>query len=306
MSFYFWVCASLAYFLGLFVYLMYSIYGSSSDSDVRVRKLLIQKLIGYPIIIMICWTIVMFHDNYSFAYPNNPMSSSYEFEVFYMVLPTIQGLMTGVLFLYQYIKKRMNPAITPQNTLAVSPLPRNAPNATGVNAPVAIGIQMHLSGICDPKQLIQQDKDFGAKRNANCDNYVLKNDDIYENIVKGSSSADKKSKEVSHAGLRADGSDPGAMEDGSMGGEFGPRPDPFALMRTDDFLVLDESRQRKHFNSLESAIPSRQFRPYDSNGMQAKEGQYLEIDELRDDPIYHSPGYNDGACVNGIASEGYV
>jgi hypothetical protein len=246
---------------------------------------LIKKLIGYPIIIAICWVISTFYDNYAVAYPNNAISSSQEFQIFASVLPTIQGLMTALLFLSQYAKKKISAVIAPQNAVAAAaPVPQNVPKANVPNAPVQKEIQLAVSNKIDvvSNKVVFKKEEVEARINVVTGTKV----DV-ENVVEvGSTVTKSKLKEVSQAGLRADGSDPGAMEDGSMGGEFGPQPDPFALNQTDDFLALDD---RKHFNSFENAVSNRGYCPDDPTGIHFKTSQYLDIEELNSGYHYTLP-----------------
>ena len=285
MSFYFWVCASLVYFVCVFCYLLYTFYGSSNDSDVRVRRLLIQKLIGYPVIIVICWTIGMVYDIHSYVDPYHSLTSNYKLELFYTVLPTIQGLMTATLFFFQYIKKKIVGGTTPQNTVAVSPLPlpRNTPNLNRTNTPVTKGIQLAVisnTANTQKQAVVIKPDDSGVKLNSKSNKDLRNNDDSNKHIVKASSPAEeKKFKETSQEGLRMDGNNHGFGKDAILG-DFVIQQDLFALEEMNGMLALGESGQRKHFNSLESAIPNRRYRPDNPSAILSKESQYLEIDEL--------------------------
>jgi hypothetical protein len=287
MSFYFWVCASLVYFLGAFGYLLYSFHGSSTDSNLKVRKLLVQKLIGYPIIIVICWTIVMLYDFFSNTDPGETITKNYEYGIVATVLPTIQGLMTGTLFLFQYIKKKMATVLSLQNTVAISPKPRNVANGNGLPAVKVLELGLVKENFAQ-MPIIDNQENIGAPSFTITDKYTKHGAHNFENVVKVSPTADKskESNEMSLDRIKVD-------NESNRSEHFvlaRSKPDSFSLIQADVIIAADESGQRKHFNSLESAIPKRQFRPdILGAGISSRATQYIEFGELRDDHLDFSP-----------------
>ena len=106
MSFYIWVSAAIVLYSGSFIYSMYKLFCNNNSETNRSRRLsIIQRLIGYPIIIIVCWSpsfVIDLSQNQLFIYSN------YVSLVLFTCLPALQGFMTGflffILFLRQYIE----------------------------------------------------------------------------------------------------------------------------------------------------------------------------------------------------------
>ena len=104
------------------------------------RSLIIRRLIGYPIIILICWLpscIVDLSDYHGFVYANNPSL------VLYTCLPSLQGFMTGSLFLILFFQQYLKDPEKYKVEFPSSPWEIISSRLNKSNRVEPIGIQMH-------------------------------------------------------------------------------------------------------------------------------------------------------------------
>lgn len=99
--FYFWVWAALIGYLVCFLYLLCQ---SRSDFNNQLHYFILRKLIGYPIIIFLCWSVTSVRDISFYIDPNNQIINSQPFSLLFNTLPGVQGTLTVSLFLISYFR----------------------------------------------------------------------------------------------------------------------------------------------------------------------------------------------------------
>jgi hypothetical protein len=81
-------------------------FRSDRSADARVRRLLVQKLIGYPLIIIVCWFPAMYTDVDLSAGGEGLLEYRSTYLLF-VCLPTLQGAFTAVFFFGMQIYSRV-------------------------------------------------------------------------------------------------------------------------------------------------------------------------------------------------------
>lgn len=101
-AFYIWIWGALLFYVAIFIT---TLFVPLKGNEIDVRKLILSKLIGYPIIITMCWSVASLHDIMLFANPTNSLNANDVFEIIFVCLPSLQGLLTSGLYVYFYMKR---------------------------------------------------------------------------------------------------------------------------------------------------------------------------------------------------------
>jgi hypothetical protein len=105
LSFYVWMWLALLLFVCLFGYALYK-FRSDRSADAKVRRLLVQKLIGYPLIIIVCWFPAMYTD-VDVSAGGDGLLKYHSTYILYVCLPTLQGAFTAIFFFSVQIYDRV-------------------------------------------------------------------------------------------------------------------------------------------------------------------------------------------------------
>jgi hypothetical protein len=113
-SFYLWVWFSLLVYVAIFIFVLFNLQrmtGTVEKSIVGVRSILIRTLIGYPVIIIICWAMSSFYDIYITINPESPLLSDPILLIVYTCLPALQGTLTAGLFIFSHYSSMKKQAL---------------------------------------------------------------------------------------------------------------------------------------------------------------------------------------------------
>lgn len=94
--FYAWVWGAL---IGFFLFLL----NLFSQRHYEVHCLVLSKLIGYPIIIFVCWIVASVHDVYLYFHSDSSIINNLPFDILFNCLPALQGTFTTALFIYFFL-----------------------------------------------------------------------------------------------------------------------------------------------------------------------------------------------------------
>lgn len=118
-SFYFWVWSSIIVFTIVFFIALYrcqQFQGSLSKSS--VEGVIVRTLLPYPLIIVVCWIFPTIFDVAIAIDPNSSLVDSHLSLVIASVLPTLQGMLTGVIFIRLILRETLvSYAIEPDTTV---------------------------------------------------------------------------------------------------------------------------------------------------------------------------------------------
>lgn len=109
---YVWIwIALIAYFLFLCILSYYKVEGSR----IQVNSVIVRKLVGYPIILLISWSLISIQD--LLIYDSSKLIESQIYQILFVCLPGLQGFLTASLYFISFYLSRKERILVMSNNI---------------------------------------------------------------------------------------------------------------------------------------------------------------------------------------------
>jgi hypothetical protein len=125
-AFYLWVWSSILIFATVFLLALYRCHKlRDSLSKSSAEGVIVRTLLPYLLVIVICWLFPTIFDVTIAISPNSPLVNSHISLLIASILPTLQGMLTGVIFIRSIFREwRSSYSVTPDLVSSVKPASR--------------------------------------------------------------------------------------------------------------------------------------------------------------------------------------
>jgi hypothetical protein len=105
LTFYFWMWLAFFGYIIFLLLIWFQHLPGANNSEVSI--VIIKKLIGYPIIFLLCWFLPALHDIFLYTNISGRIETK-TFLILFACLPSLQGVFTSLLYLITYLLAKEN------------------------------------------------------------------------------------------------------------------------------------------------------------------------------------------------------